>query len=410
MRVLHTADWHIGRMLYGRKRYDEFAGFLEWLLETIRTESIDILLVAGDVFDTTTPSNRAQELYYQFLSDVGQTSCRHVIVIGGNHDSSSFLDAPKQLLRALKVHVVGSATQTIEEEVILLKDKNEKPEAIICAVPYLRDRDIRKAELGETIEDKNQKLLSGIKEHYKQAADYAVQLRRIHHQEGVYIPIIGMGHLFASGGKAGEGVRDLYVGSLAHFPAEYFPEQLDYVALGHLHVPQTVGDKDSIRYSGSSIPMGFGEAGQEKKVFVIDWKNDQKGIAELRIPCFQELVRISGEWMTIQNSIQELIEQKSNAWLEIEYTGDEFITDLRGQLECAVEDSKLEIRRIINLPAYNQVMKKVVQTETLDDLNEFQVFDRCLTAYDIDGAEREELQELFADVIKSMNESDSREE
>ena len=153
MKILHTSDWHLGRSLYGRKRYDEFSAFLDWLTQTIENEGIDALLVAGDVFDTSTPSNRAQELYYRFLCRVSTSCCRHVVVIAGNHDSPSFLNAPKELLRALNVYVVGSMTDPLEDEVIVLH-KDEQPEAIVCAVPYLRDKDIRTVEPGETIDDK----------------------------------------------------------------------------------------------------------------------------------------------------------------------------------------------------------------------------------------------------------------
>ena len=120
MKILHTSDWHIGRNLYGRKRYEEFEAFLAWMVETIEREKIDVLLVAGDIFDTTTPSNRAQGLYYRFLNRVAASACRHVVVTAGNHDSPSFLDAPKELLEALNVHVIGSVAENLEEEVLVL--------------------------------------------------------------------------------------------------------------------------------------------------------------------------------------------------------------------------------------------------------------------------------------------------
>src|SRR5690606_9614149 len=90
---------------------------------------------------------------------------------------------------------------------------------------------------------------------------------------GVDIPVVAMGHLFTAGGKTveGDGVRELYVGSLAHVAVSIFPDDLDYVALGHLHVPQKVGDSDSVRYSGSPLPMGFGEAGQQKSVVIVEF-------------------------------------------------------------------------------------------------------------------------------------------
>jgi len=136
MKILHTSDWHLGRSLYGRKRYDEFSACLDWLAEFIQTESVDALLIAGDVFDTSTPSNRAQELYYRFLCKVSASRCRHIVVIAGNHDSPSFLNAPKELFRALNVHVVGSITENPEDEVITLTDSSGIPEAIVCAVSY----------------------------------------------------------------------------------------------------------------------------------------------------------------------------------------------------------------------------------------------------------------------------------
>jgi DNA repair protein SbcD/Mre11 len=138
MKILHTSDWHLGRALYGRKRYEEFSAFLDWLAQRIEDEQVDALIVAGDVFDTSTPGNRAQELYYTFLCRVARC-CSHLVVVGGNHDSPSFLNAPRALLKSLNVHVVGS--MDVEEELVILRDAEDVPVAIICAVPYLRDRD-----------------------------------------------------------------------------------------------------------------------------------------------------------------------------------------------------------------------------------------------------------------------------
>ena len=130
MKILHTSDWHIGRLLYGQKRYNEFACFLDWLSILLEEQAIDALIVSGDIFDTTTPSNKAQQLYYRFLCKVAASKCDHVVIIAGNHDSPTFLNAPKELLLALNVHVVGSITQqTLEEEVIVLKDSSGSAKA-----------------------------------------------------------------------------------------------------------------------------------------------------------------------------------------------------------------------------------------------------------------------------------------
>lgn len=249
MKLIHTSDWHIGRTLYGKRRYEEHEAFLEWLGNFIQKEKIDILLVSGDIFDNTAPSNRAQEIYYRFLCRLTRSDLKAVVITAGNHDSPSFLNAPKELLKSLNVHVIGSASEYPEDEVITIKNSKGKPEIVICAVPYLRDREIRKAEAGESFEEKEQKLLNGIAHHYESVVSHAEKISA----ENDKIPIVATGHLFTKGGKTvdGDGVRELYVGSLAHIGTELFPETIDYLALGHLHVPQKISGKDHLRYSGS---------------------------------------------------------------------------------------------------------------------------------------------------------------
>ena len=275
--LLHTSDWHLGRRLYGKPRYDEFKQFLDWQLQTLREQKVDVLLIAGDIFDTTAPSNQAQNLYYDFLSQVCHTDCRHVIIVAGNHDSASFLEAPKQLLKAFNIHIIGSMTDTPTDEVITLSDKSEQPELIVMAVPYLRDRDVRTVGHGERLEDKERKLTQGIKAHYAQIADIAIaQQAQLHAKYKRSIPIVATGHLFTVGGQTmeGDGVRDLYVGSLGSIGAEIFHPQIDYVALGHLHIPQAVGGQPHIRYAGSPIAMGFGESRQQKQVHLLRFDAD----------------------------------------------------------------------------------------------------------------------------------------
>lgn len=275
--LLHTSDWHLGRRLYGKPRYDEFKQFLDWQLQTLREQKVDVLLIAGDIFDTTAPSNQAQNLYYDFLSQVCDTDCRHVIIVAGNHDSASFLEAPKQLLKSFNIHIIGSMTDTPTDEVITLSDKAGQAELIVMAVPYLRDRDVRTVGHGERLDDKERKLAQGIKAHYAQIADIAIaQQAQLKAKYKRSIPIVATGHLFTVGGQTmeGDGVRDLYVGSLGSIGAEIFHPQIDYVALGHLHIPQAVGGQPHIRYAGSPIAMGFGESRQQKQVHLLRFDAD----------------------------------------------------------------------------------------------------------------------------------------
>ena len=405
MRVLHTSDWHIGRTLYGRKRYEEFEAFLTWLAVTIQQNEIDALLVAGDVFDTSAPSNRAQELYYRFLCRVAASSCRHVVVVAGNHDSPSFLNAPKELLKALDVHVVGSSTESPEDEVLVLRNERDAPELIVCAVPYLRDRDIRVAEAGESVEDKERKLIDGIRTHYAAVAALAEQKRE---ELGADIPIVGTGHLFTAGGQTvdGDGVRELYVGSLAHVTAGIFPACFNYLALGHLHVPQKVNGSDTIRYSGSPLPMGFGEAKQQKSVCQVEFHSTAASVQLIDVPVFQKLERVKGDWDGISNRILELSATDSQGWLEVIYDGTEVIGDLRERLEAAMSSTQMEILRIKNNRIIDRVLGQIHEEETLDDLNVNDVFERCLAVHDVPEDQRPELLRAYQETVSSLYEDD----
>lgn len=417
MKILHTSDWHLGRTLYGKKRYEEFEAFLNWMAETIQQQAIDVLLVAGDIFDTSTPSNRAQQLYYRFLCRVAASSCRHVVVIAGNHDSPSFLNAPKELLKALDVHVVGNSGESPEEEVLVLHDARGTAELIVCAVPYLRDRDIRVAEAGESIADKERKLTEGIRSHYAAVGALA---ERKHAELGVAVPIVGTGHLFAAGGQTidGDGVRELYVGSLAHVTAAIFPACFDYLALGHLHVPQMVGGSATMRYSGSPLPMGFGEANQQKSVCVVSFDQQPADSAApsvelIEVPVFQQLERIQGDWDRISSRILELAatnHRGAGVWLEVIYAGAEVMGDLRERLEAAIAKSPLEILRIKNSRIMDRVLAQAGAQETLDDLNVDEVFERCLTVHEVPEAQRPELLQAYRETVSSLYEDDAQAE
>ncbi|QBG48889.1 exonuclease subunit SbcD [Verrucomicrobia bacterium S94] len=401
MKLFHTSDWHLGRSLYGRGRYDEFTAFLNWLAEQIEQRNVDLLIIAGDIFDTTAPSNRAQELYYSFLCRIGKSACHYVVVIGGNHDSPSFLNAPKAVLQALNVHVVGAADP--ENELLICRDAVGNPEAVVCAVSYLRDRDIRRSEAGESIDDKRAKLAEGFRAHYHEIGERAEAARG-----NLNIPIIGTGHCFAAGGTtlADDGVRDLNVGSLDHIEASAFPACFDYLALGHLHVPQNVAGSETMRYCGSPIPMGFGEAGQQKLVLEIDFTGRAPTVTEIPIPTFQPLERISGELDEIHETLKQLKLKGSNAWLEIEYTGNDVVPDLRDQVETAIEGSSLEIRRIKNRRVIDRILQRTDTAETLDDLEPADVFARCLETHEIPDTQRPALTAAYTEILQTLNEAD----
>lgn len=412
MKILHTSDWHIGSALYGRKRYDESEQFLHWLVETIKNHSIETLLVAGDIFDTSTPSNTAQELYYRFLNEVSRTTCRHIIVTGGNHDSPSFLDAPKALLKAFNIYVVGSVAEREKAEVLVLNDADNNPEVIVCAIPFLRDRDVRQSSEGESYRDKENRLIEGIVSHYQKVYEEACKERN---ELGKSLPIIGMGHLFIAGSsiykRSGEasGERDLYVGNLGQVSADRLPS-FDYFALGHLHIPQKVAGRETIRYSGSPMAMNFDEIHQQKSVVIVDIHDQNVDIQTVQVPAFRHFEQIKGDWDSIEASLKRLKEESFAGWVEVIYEGQEAIGNLRERVYKLVENTSIEVLKIQNAMLFNAVMKQYEKEVELQDLNPTDVFDQCLIDHGIPDDQKIVLKGLFSEVCRQISEADNQKE
>lgn len=341
MRVLHTADWHLGQhFLTGQERLTEQQAFLNWLLETVQTHGVDALVIAGDVFDTTSPSHAAQELYYTFLVKMQGTSCRDIVVVGGNHDSPTLLNASRQLLRQLRIHVVGGVPTDPAEQVLSLTGADGKTGLVVCAVPFLRDRDIRLAVAGETPDERQLRIRQSIAEHYAALADSAA-VRGLREQD---IPVLATGHLYAAGGEAREGAeRDVHIGGLGLVGAEHFPAAFDYVALGHLHRPQVVGGREHIRYSGSPVPLSFTEADDRQQVLLLEFKGaGTPSITSLLVPVARRLQRFHGTLEEVEadilgfdNTAFQLV-----AWADVLVHSDEAPAEVQRRIQAALQLQK----------------------------------------------------------------------
>ncbi len=405
MRVLHTSDWHLGRHLHGRKRYEEFERFLDWLTIFIKEQKVDSLLISGDIFDSNNPSQRALELYYRFLSGLVGSNCESIIIIGGNHDSPLLLNAPRELLHFFNIHVIGSISENPEDEIIVLKNKDEMVELIVCAIPFLRDRDIRTSEMMEKIEDKERKLIHGIKVHYQSICDLAEGKRKA---LSYPVPLIAMGHLFTVGGQVQEddGVRDLYVGALAQVNHRIFPEYLDYVALGHLHIAQKVNHSEIIRYSGSPLPMGFGEAKQKKSMCLLEINSGKIDIEPVEIPIFQKLESIKGDRERIEKRLRALVLETDRILVEVIYTGKEAFNDLRQVVGDLVSGSEVEVVRVKNMLVFDRISQRVVENETLEELSKEEVFKRCMCSNHISAEEQEKLLITFQEALSLLEDNE----
>ena len=264
-RIVHTADWHLGKPLADLDRTEDFRLFLEFLLETLGRSGADALLISGDVFDGATPPKAAERLYYDFLSALyRQTHCVAVIT-AGNHDSPLQLEAPKTLLGVLRARVTASMPADRADWLIPLPSA-EAPELVIAAVPFLRERDLRIGRLGQSAAEIERDLREGIRERYRETLEAAAPwLAR-------GVPLVAMGHLTALGASVSESEREIHVGGLGRVGAEVFPPEFSYVALGHLHRAQAVGGQARIRYSGSPLTLSFGEAGDAKELRLLDFE------------------------------------------------------------------------------------------------------------------------------------------
>ncbi|MBD2767574.1 exonuclease SbcCD subunit D C-terminal domain-containing protein [Hymenobacter sp. BT664] len=344
MRVLHTADWHLGQhFLTGQERTTEQQAFLDWLLLTVRDQGIEVLVIAGDIFDTATPSHTAQELYYTFLVKMQATGCRDIVVIGGNHDSPTMLNASRQLLRQLRIHVVGGVPADPAEQVLQLPGADGRPGLVVCAVPFLRDRDIRLAVAGETPDDRQLRIRQSIAGHYAALADSATVQR----QREQDVPVLATGHLYAAGGEAREGAeRDVHIGGLGLVGAEHFPAAFDYVALGHLHRPQVVGGRAHIRYSGSPVPLSFTEADDRQQVLLLEFRGaGAPAITSLPVPVARRLQRFHGtldeveaDILAFDNSAFPLV-----AWADVLVRSDEAPAEVQRRVQAVLQLQKAQV-------------------------------------------------------------------
>ncbi|WP_394130950.1 exonuclease subunit SbcD [Shewanella maritima] len=398
MRVLHTSDWHLGQYFYGKSRADEHQHFMNWLLNTIKANQVQLLIVAGDIFDTGTPPSYARALYNQFIVDMQQTGCE-LLILGGNHDSVSTLAESQALLSYLNTHVVPGGFSEPEQHVLTMGMESQ-PQALVCALPFLRARDLISSEAGESGVDKQHKLSLAIAHYYQHCFDHALKLKQqILAEQGVSVPIIATGHLTTVGASSSESVRDIYIGSLDAFNAAHFPAA-DYIALGHIHRMQIVAKSEHIRYCGSPIPLSFDELPADqlqsgKHVLLVEFEQDKlKQVQPIAIPLFQPMRAIKGNLQEIEQLVEELVkqligqlamqsdanetnQQPLNTWLSVEVVEQDYLTDLQGRIAKIVADKPVEVLQLTRARKQRHSANPS-HNETLAEINVADVFERRL--------------------------------
>ena len=425
IRILHTADWHLGHRLYGNDRAAEHDRALNWLLDVIGERAVDVLIVAGDVFDSMNPSNQARNQYYHFLSRLRETCCHTAVIVGGNHDSPTQLDAPATLLRYLNVHVVGGAREAIEQQIVSVSGRGDAaPSLVVAAVPYLRDRDLKYSVLGESASDKVARLRASIRQHYADVARAARKVQVAH--SGV--PIIATGHLYAAGATdADDRSTHIYMADRNNIEAGHFDACFDYVALGHIHQPQRVGGREHIRYSGSLIPLTFGEARGEQSVCLVEvgGAGEPVTVRKLGVPKYRALHTLRGTAAEVREEIVQLAARQRGSqadtlapWLDVRVETPHPVPTLREELESLVtpteeEDDgrELTLPRILRctsvLPSKAREEAGGQQLQSLEELHPEEVFFQLCHGSEAARPDYPELLETFRELRSWMEDEQS---
>lgn len=405
MRILHTSDWHLGQHFMGKTRQAEHRAWCDWLVQTVVEQQADALIIAGDIFDTGTPPSYAREQYNRFVVQMQATGCQ-LVILAGNHDSVAMLNESKDLLAQLNANVVSNVAENLDNQLLVLKQRNGQVGAIVCAIPFIRPRDVQRSQAGQSAEDKQSDLQQAIAEHYAQLFAQAEALRD---ELGVTVPIIGTGHLTTVGVSLTESVREIYVGSLTAFPTDAFPA-FDYLALGHIHRPQKVAGLEHIRYSGSPIALSFDESKQQKELLAVDLDaSGLQAVTVVEIPCFQRLISLSGSLAELEQQCAELAKQldpEATAWLEIQVKVDDYYADLDERVSALCADLPVEVLRVRRLRGNKIAGLTRDSGELLAELSPDEVFAKRLYDEELSEEDINILKGLHAQVIASLQEVD----
>ena len=400
MRVIHTADWHLGQFFYNKSRAAEHQAFLDWLLAQIAQHQVDALIIAGDLFDTASPPSYAREMFNRFVVALQPTGCQ-LVVLAGNHDSVATLNESRELLACLNTHVITSATPHGEQQVLTLTQRDGTPGALLCAIPYLRPRDILRSQAGQSGREKQISLLEAIEQHYQHCYAAALAQRDKHDKP---LPIIATGHLTTVGVTKSDSVRDIYIGTLDAFPAQAFP-LADYIALGHIHRAQRIANSEHIRYSGSPIPLSFDELGREKSVFMLELSSALEAVTPLPIPQFQPMQMLKGSMAEIEQLLTQFQQDESTqpTWLDIEITTQEYLSDLQRRIELLTAELPVEVLLVRRSREQRQRSLERLENETLSELKVEEVFARRLAQEDqLDAEQAERLTQLFRTTLAAL--------
>jgi len=407
MKILHTADWHIGKVLHKHSLVPEMEMFLDWLIQLIESENIDLLLVSGDIFDIANPSVKDRGVYYRFLSRLIGTNTQ-VIITGGNHDSVGLIDAPQEILKHIKINVIGGAKPELKDELVEVYSENGDVQLVVAAVPFLRDKDLRNLHTDVEFDSRSEALKAGIAKHYEMLGELSKDL----YPE---IPAIAMGHLYARGVSTSESERDIHIGNAAAVESDIFPKQFDYVALGHIHRPQMIGKNPMIRYSGSPIALSFSEKEDQKCVLLTELESGKLSEPKvIPVPKMRQLKKVFGNYDEVKEKLEKYAPDfELRSFVEIEITEDDFSALLLSNVEELISEFSTNDNFTIlkSKTSFKNGAKDTADLfergESIEDLKPMDVFEKLLESEEMPEVKSKMIKEAFIELLESIQQSDS---
>ncbi len=401
MKILHTADWHIGKRLHAYELAEDFELFINWLEQLLKERQIDVLLVSGDCFDIANPSSAARAQYFESLMQL-RSWVKCIILTGGNHDSPSVLNAPRGLMKSLDLEVVGGLPEAIEDALVPLKNDSGEVEVVVAAIPFLRNPDLRNPDLVLTsYEDRVEAMRNGICTVFQKAAEACKTLYP-------NVPALAMGHLYAAGSESSESERDIQIGNQAAVKASQFDTYFKYIALGHIHKPQRLSASIPTFYSGSPIQLSFSERRDAKRVLLIDTENGWEP-ESIAIPSFRKLMRIKGDLTKLKNDLNHLEPHEGlTSLLEVELQEDDFqerkiqaLEQLVANFEC--EGYKVVKHRVKFKQAVRETGELFETHEKLEELQPQKVFRAKLAENEYPEEEERDIESAFLELLEQVD-------
>lgn len=409
MKILHTADWHLGQLFHEYDRNFEHQQFLDWLLETIKEEKIDVLLVSGDIFDISNPAAASIRMFYTFLQKATkENSDLQIVITAGNHDSASRLEAPKPLLESSNIHIIGTIEKNSDGSVdyekltIPLRNKFGEIKTWCLAIPFLRIGDY------PNIANSTSPYAEGVTALYNEAFEHAHQIKQDDQN------IIAMGHLHTQHAEVSDmdKTERLIMGGVECIAATAFQDDIKYVALGHIHKAQRIGGKEHIRYSGSPLPMSFSERYYKHQVVIFELENEITSLKTVEIPVTIPLLRIPLNAELLEKVLEQLnqLPEKNDdfpaPYLEVQVLLEEPEPALRHKIDEVLKFKNVRLARI--QPHYPKSKSNPEESSPQELLNELKPIDVFSKSYHskYDAEVPEQLMDLFRQTLEEVNQAD----